>query len=136
MHKYDSYNHSKFSIKYHIILSVKYPRKMLMPIIDDLKKSFDRAAIDQPWKIAIVETDAQKDHHVHLLVKARPSIAPNQIVARLKQFSTYDQWNKNRSYMVKYFWNGEHHLWTRGYFCSTIGEVSEQKIRQYIKRQG
>ena len=136
MHKYDSYNHSKFSIKYHIILSVKYHRKMLMPIIDDIKKSFDRAAIGQPWKIVIVETDAQKDNHVHLLIKARPSIAPNQIIARLKQFSTYDQWNKNRSYMVKYFWNSEHHLWTRGYFCSTIGEVSEQKIRQYIERQG
>ena len=45
MHKYDSYSHSKFSIKYHIILSVKYHRKMLMPIINDIKKSFDRAAI-------------------------------------------------------------------------------------------
>lgn len=45
MHKYDSYNNSKFSMKYHIILSVKYHRKMLMPIIDDIKKSFDRAAI-------------------------------------------------------------------------------------------
>ena len=30
--------------------------------------------------------------------------------------------------MIQYFWNGEHHLWTRGYFCSTIGEVSEKKI--------
>lgn len=46
MHKYDSYNHAKFSIKYHIILSVKYHRRILNPIIDDLKKSFDRAAID------------------------------------------------------------------------------------------
>lgn len=46
MHKYDSYNHVKFSIKYHIILSVKYHRRILNPIIDDLKKSFDRAAID------------------------------------------------------------------------------------------
>lgn len=46
MNKYNSYNCAKFSIKYHIILSVKYHRKMLTPIIDDLKKSFDRAAID------------------------------------------------------------------------------------------
>ena len=45
MHKYDSYNHSKFSIKYHIILSVKYHKKILMPIIDDIKKSFDRSSI-------------------------------------------------------------------------------------------
>jgi hypothetical protein len=44
MHKYDSYNHAKFSIKYHIILSVKHHRKMLGPIIDELKISFERAS--------------------------------------------------------------------------------------------
>ena len=136
MNKYNSYNHAKFSIKYHIILSVKYHKRILNPIIDDLKKSFERASIDQPWKIIIVETDSIKDHHVHLLIKAYPSIAPNQIVARLKQFSTYDSWCKNYTYMIKQFWNGQHYLWTRGYFCSTIGEVSEQKIKQYIERQG
>lgn len=84
MHKYDSYNHSKFSIKYHIILSVKYHRKMLMPIIDDIKKSFERASYGQKWRISVVETDANKDHHVHLLVKASPTVAPNDIVSRLK----------------------------------------------------
>lgn len=45
MNKYDSYNHAKFSIRYHIILSVKYHRKMLYPIVDELKKSFDRASV-------------------------------------------------------------------------------------------
>lgn len=30
----------------------------------------------------------------------------------------------------------KHHLWTRGYFCSTIGEVSEAKIKEYIENQG
>lgn len=136
MKKYESYNHAKYSIKYHVILSVKYHRKMLYPIIDDLKKSFERASIGQKWKIVIVETDMNKDHHVHLLIKSSPLVAPNQIISRLKQFSTYDQWNKNYNYMIQYFWNGEHHLWTRGYFCSTIGEVSEKKIKEYIEKQG
>lgn len=44
MNKYNSYNHAKFSIKYHIILSVKYHRKMIAPIIDDIKASFERAS--------------------------------------------------------------------------------------------
>ena len=136
MNKYDSYNHAKFSIKYHIILSVKYHRKILTPIIDDIKKSFERASYRQKWKIVVVETDTNKDHHVHLLVKCSPTIAPNEIVSRLKQFSTYDQWKNNYQYMKQFFWNGQHHLWTRGYFCSTIGEVSEQKIKDYIEKQG
>lgn len=135
MNKYDSYNHAKFSLKYHIILSVKYHRKMLEPIAGKLKASFERAAEAQAWKIVVVETDAKKDHHVHLLVKAKPSAAPNEIVARLKQISTFDMWQQEEAYMKKFFWK-EHCLWTRGYFCSTIGEVSEEKIRDHIERQG
>lgn len=77
MNKYNSFNHAKFSIKYHIILSVKYHRKMLFPIIDQLKDSFERASIGQKWKIAVVETDKEKDHHVHLLIKSYPNVAPN-----------------------------------------------------------
>jgi len=46
MNKYDSYNHTKFSIKYHIILSVKYHKRMLAQIADDLKMSFERASKD------------------------------------------------------------------------------------------
>lgn len=83
----------------------------------------------------MVETDSKKDHHVHLLVKAKPTAAPNKIVARLKQFSTVDMWKQEEAYMRKFFWK-EHNLWTRGYFCSTIGEVSEEKIRDYIEKQG
>ena len=30
----------------------------------------------------------------------------------------------------------EHHLWTRGYFCSIIGDVSEQTLKHYIEHQG
>lgn len=136
MNKYNSFNHSKFSIKYHIILSVKYHKRILNFIIDDLKKSFKRASLNQKWKIIIIETDTNKDHHIHLLIKSSPMISPNQIVSRLKQFSTYDQWKNNYIQMSSWFWNGEHHLWTRGYFCSTIGEVSEQKIKEYTEKQG
>lgn len=136
MNKYNTFNHMKFSIRYHMIFSVKYHRKMLQSIINDLKKSFDRAAFQQPWRIIAIETDAVKDHHVHLLVSANPDIAPNSIVSRLKQFSTYDMWHNHYDYMRKFFWKDEHHLWTRGYFCSTIGDVSENILKAYIKRQG
>ena len=26
------------------------------------------------------------------------------------------------------------HMWARGYFCSTVGQVTEQQIREYIER--
>lgn len=43
MNIYESHSHSKFKIRYHIILSVKYHRRLLGPIIEDVKQSFKRA---------------------------------------------------------------------------------------------
>lgn len=83
-----------------------------------------------------METDQHKDHHIHILIKATPQIAPYDIIHKIKQITTYDMWKKYRQYLLKYFWNGEHHLWTRGYFCSTIGDVSEQTLKDYIEHQG
>ena len=31
-------------------------------------------------------------------------------------------------------WN-DRHLWARGYYVSTVGNVNEETIRQYIKEQ-
>ena len=65
------------------------------------------------WRILLVETD--NDH--------------------LKQISTYDMWRLHHDYLQRFFWK-EHLLWTRGYFCSSVGDVSEEKLRQYIETQG
>ena len=38
--------------------------------------------------------------------------------------------------MRHYYWLGKHIIWTHGYFCSTIGEVSEENLKHYIENQG
>lgn len=43
MSSYEHCNHEKFKIRYHIIFSTKYRRKLLGPIIDDIKASMKRA---------------------------------------------------------------------------------------------
>lgn len=58
------------------------------------------------------------------------------IVTSLKQISTYDLWKSNYNHLRKYYWSGKHYLWTRGYFCSTIGDVSEKTLKNYIENQG
>ena len=59
-----------------------------------------------------------------------------QLVHKLKQQSTYYMWKNHHNYMAYWYCSGKHYLWTRGYFCSTIGEVSEQKLKEYIENQG
>lgn len=132
MSKYNSLKHSKFRIRYHIILSTKYRRRLLTAIKDDILE-YMKTAEHKEFSIKAQEID--KDH-IHLLIYATPNIAPFEIVHRLKQQSTYLVWKNHHSYMSKWYWSGKHYLWTRGYFCSTIGEVSEDKLRHYIENQG
>lgn len=134
---YKTHNHAKFKIRYHVILSVKYRKKLLKSIIESLKKSLKRAEeISNGWKIEAIETDSKngKDDHIHLLIKSNPQIAPFNIIKTIKQITTFDMWNENKDYLEKFFFNGKHYLWTRGYFCSTVGNVSEETLKEYIAR--
>ena len=132
MDKYDSLKHKKFKIRYHIIFSTKYRRKCLTGIRDEIL-SYMKEAETKDFHIETQEID--KDH-IHLLVYATPNIAPYQIVHRLKQQSTYLAWKNHHNYMSYWYWSGKHYLWTRGYFVSTIGEVSEKTLKHYIENQG
>lgn len=129
--KYETYSHAKTRIRYHIIFSTKYRKKCLTGIREDLFKYLKSSEKD--FKIELMEID--KDH-IHFLIKAKPSESIAEIVKKLKQYSTYYIWKNHREYMKKYYWGVEHYLWTRGYFVSTIGEVSEKNILEYIKKQG
>ena len=121
MSRFKSFNHAKFRISYHIIFSVKFRRKL------------HRAEnMQDKWRILLVETD---NDHVHFFISATPFDSVTSIVHSLKQISTYDMWQLHHDYLQHFFWK-EHLLWTRGYFCSSVGDVSEEKLRQYIETQG
>jgi len=49
--------------------------------------------------------------------------------------STFYIYQEEHDYLKKFYWKNKNILWTHGYFCSTIGEVSEQKIIEYIKNR-
>ena len=136
---YSRRNHSKYNIKYHLIFSTKYRRKCLTPDITKIiKKSFLDAQLAscRKWEILEVEVDKEKLDHIHLLINSSPVIAPYEIIHDLKQRSTYNVWHSEYfSTMKKFYWK-RHHLWTRGYFCCSIGNCSEETIRKYIETQG
>ena len=134
---HDYVRHQKFKIMYHIILSTKYRKNFLVgQIAEDIKISMLRAAENQLWSIELQEIDPNKPNHIHLLIKSTPSVTPYQIVHRLKQFSTYDLWQKYHNEMAKIYWSKKHYCWTRGYFCSSIGDACTDTIMNYIKNQG
>ena len=111
---------------------VKFRRKLLESIHDDLIASFHRAEnMQDKLRILLVETD---NDHVHFFISATPFDSVTSIVHFLKQISTYDMRQLHHDYLQKFFWK-EHLLWTRGYFCPGVGDVSEEKLRLYIETQ-
>ena len=40
------------------------------------------------------------------------------------------------SWLKNFYWKKKRKLWTHGYFVSTLGQVSEEKVFNYIKNQG
>src|SRR5665648_224604 len=111
--KYESKNHSKYLLMYHVIFVCKYRRKILEPISEALKNAI--IEIQKYSDFEILEMGTDKDH-IHLLVKSEPKISTLAIVRKLKQCTTISLWKTHKDYLKKYYWK-EHTLWSDGYFA-------------------
>ena len=63
--------------------------------------------------------------HVHLLVSVPPQVAVSQLAHRLM----LDAFTE----LSRQFWG--RHLWARGYFVASSGNVTDEVIKQYIEAQ-
>lgn len=130
--KYKTYAHAKTRLRYHIVFSTKYRRKCLNEIKDSVLDAFRIVEANSEFKILMMNLE---DDHIHFLIKFKPSLSISQVVRRLKQMSTRIIWENNENYLKRFYWKKKQ-IWTGGYFVSTIGEVSEKNILEYIKNQG
>ena len=135
MSRYQSLSHSKFRIRYHLIFSTKYRRRCLFGIEESAKQVFRE--IGDMSEFDIIEIGVDTDH-VHLVVSSKPTLAPIDIVRRLKQISVHRLWEYNYDHLAKFFWGKRRGstVWTGGYFCESIGPVQEGTILDYVRNQG
>lgn len=134
MSKYECFSYAKTKIRYHIIFSTKYRRKCLTSIHDNVLEVMNKTEqIYKNFHIELMELD--KDH-IHFFISIKPTESISNVVHHLKQVSTYYLWKDQHEHLEQFYLSGKHYLWTKGYFCSTIGEVSEEKIKKYIENQG
>jgi len=84
-----------------------------------------------------LEVYIEKGHvasdHVHLLVSVPPNIAVRELVQRLKGRSSRLMMQEFGE-LRKAFWG--RHLWARGYFVASTGNVTDAIIAEYIEKQG
>ncbi len=83
----------------------------------------------EAFEIQILKGVVSKDH-VHILVSAPPNMAPSEIMRRIKG-RTSSHLFEEFSHLKKRYWG--RHFWARGYFCATVGQMTEEMIKSYLE---
>ena len=129
--KLDSNNHSVFLMYYHLVLVVKYRRKVIDEAISDrLKDIFEYISLK--YNITLQEWNHDKDH-IHILFKAHPNTELSKFINAYKSASSRLIKKENQE-LRKFLW--KEYFWARSFCLLTSGGISIEVIKQYIESQG
>ena len=129
--KLDSNNHSVFLLHYHLVMCIKYRRKVINNSISNrLKDIF--VDIAPNYGVELIEWNHDVDH-VHLLFKAKPNTEISKLLNAYKSASSRRIKNEFPS-IRKYLW--KEYFWSKSYCLVTTGGVPLEVVKQYIENQG
>lgn len=115
-------------IHYHFVWCPKYRRKVLT---DKIAKRLNILIKNKAKELnSNVLTLQIMPDHVHLFIQAKPIISPNSLIGQIKGYTSRtlrQEFPELRSRLPT--------LWTRSYFVSTHGNVSDEMIQKYIEEQ-
>ena len=124
---YQRDEHRVHLIVYHLIWYLKRRKAVLVGTVAQECERLLRATCEQHgW--TILEVAVQPDY-VHLLVRVFPTNAASEVIKELKCFTAHQLRAKYLSLQRL------PSLWTRSYFASTAGNISQETIQRYIEAQ-
>ncbi|MCE9608250.1 MAG: IS200/IS605 family transposase [Planctomycetia bacterium] len=130
MERYRTGAHSRFDLKYHFVWIPKYRKAILSGEVGIRLRSLVRE-ICRTLDIEIIEGSVSSDH-VHVLLSCPPNLSPSKIMQAIKG-KTSRKLLAEFKHLQKQFWG--RHLWARGYFVASSGNVTDEAIREYIRQQ-
>jgi len=117
-----------YNVAYHLIWCPKYRRKVLVGKVEkDLRRLLKLKAKEVDARIE--NLDVLPDH-VHVFIKTKPTASPHWIVQQLKGYTSRILREKHPSLKSRL-----PSLWTRSYYCESVGHISEDTIKKYIDEQ-
>jgi putative transposase len=121
-------NKAVFNIGYHLIWCPKYRRKVLVsPVDSELKRLLFIKAKEIDVEIEKMEI---LPDHIHMFVKSNPTSAPHWIVQQFKGYTSFMLRQK-----FSFLKTRLPTLWTRSYYCESVGHISEATVKRYIEEQ-
>ena len=122
--------HSKYDLKIHIVWVTKYRKKVLRGDIAKRTRVLIRE-ICLANEIQIIKGHVSKDH-IHILISYPPRLSVSKIAQYLKGKSSRKLLQEYTE-LRKKFWG--QHIWARGYFAVSTGNVTDKVIEEYIENQ-
>ena len=130
---YDTNNHSVYLLQYHLILVVKYRRKVITDnICKRLKEIFEYIAVKNQYKLKVIEFNHDTDH-LHILFKAEPKSELSKFINAYKSASSR-LIKKEFPEVKEKLWKDA--FWSRSFFLATTGGVTLEVLKQYVEDQG
>lgn len=129
--KLDNNNHSVFAMYYHLILCVKYRRK----VFDDEVSEYARNIFEKiapSYNISLLEWNHDVDH-VHIMFKAHPNSELSKFINCYKSASSR-LIKRDFPEVSQKLWN--EYFWSQSFCLLTTGGAPIEVIRKYIETQG
>jgi putative transposase len=127
----DNNNHSVFLMYYHLVLVVKYRRKVIDNTISvRLREIFEY--ILPKYNICLQEWNHDIDH-IHILFKGEPNTELSKFINVYKSASSR-LIKKEFPAIRKKLW--KEYFWSRSFCLLTTGGAPIEVVRKYIESQG
>ena len=124
-------NHSVFAIHFHLILVIKYRRKVINDEISErLKGIFEY--IQDNYNIVLEEWNYDIDH-IHILFRSEPNTNVSKFINAYKSASSR-LIKKEYPQIRKSLW--KEMFWSQSFCLLTTGGATVDIIKQYIQSQG
>ena len=130
MQAYKRGSHTVWDCKYHLVWTTKYRYQVLGDEVGRRCRELLRE-IAMSKEMVIYAGSINRDH-VHLLIGIPPQISVSRAVQYLKGKSSHKLLSEYKT-LRKRYWG--QHLWARGYWVASSGNVTDEVWKEYIKNQ-
>ncbi len=130
MQHYRKTSHSLYDIKFHLVWITKYRKRVMTGEVARRTRELIRQ-ICKTNDVEILKGHISNDH-IHLFVSVPPHISVSKLVQQLKGKSSRKLMSEFKT-LSRQFWG--RHLWGRGYFAASSGNITDEVIMEYIKNQ-
>ena len=130
MQGYRKGSHTVYRLHVHFVFAPKYRKPVLRGEVGLRVRELIRE-VCRARDYEIIQGHIRPDH-VHLLLSLPPGAAPSRVMQLVKGKTSHHLLQEFR-HMRKEFWG--RHVWARGYFAASTGNVTDEVVAKYIELQ-